>query len=1070
MSEIQAAVTSKSSAPDAPQKRVIAPVDVPGYEFVSKLGTGGYGDVWKAIGPGGFAKAVKVLFGQFDGMHAETELKALNRLRDVRHPFLLSIERVEVIDGRVVIVTELADCSMELRFRQAREEGLPGIPREELLGFLRDAADALDFMSNQHSLQHLDIKPDNLFIQGQHVKVGDFGLAKNIAATAASMVDGFTPLYAPPELFEGRPSATSDQYSLAIVYQMMLTGQPPHNGRTAAQLTAQHLRSTPDLSPLHRADRPIVARALSKNPATRFTGCRQFVDELMKRKLGSTSIRPSGESSGSPRPDNQTHVVDPASIGRSDSHLLKPAIPARPVDVTRQDTAPRPCLMIGVGGLGCEIVSALRRRLAPAIAMETLPTMEFLCLDSDNDALRFLQAESSALESGLPELRTLPVPLRTSIAYRKGASAYLNWLSRRWLFNIPRSGKVEGIRPLGRLAFVDHFGRFRDLVSDALHSCSAPVPVPDSEDQEIPAVDVLIVGSTSGGTSSGALLDVALAVRAAAKNIGLTRVTHTGVLLHGTSGAGRQSDVQDANTICFLNELNYYSSRECEPLRLHPDEQPAQHGAPFDDVCFVHLGDDLTAPTVSTETGKVTEYLYRWLATPARPWLEGWRRERQRNAVSGELLLRTLNSAAFESTTMKAASAASGELAVHVITRWTQPGSVSGRPGPDSPAGEWITSAGLSDIDALVNRLLKSELASHVEQLSTVVRRAAEQQAQSWRDVRLNDFLGRVFSDSNADAASPATTVRRLSEISERLLQERAGELLALAGTETVRVIDEQRLLGAGEAFLQYCRGGIADAAEKLESQQQAVRQALAGLVPSSADAPPLPLGKIGGLPELLEQYCGLVAYLAVAKSAGEALRALDSGLQQIHVDRVQPMRRTLQRSMQQIPTLGPRQQLPDSIVAAFDRYLADDKATVLSEMAAPGVDTERMAVDLRKAAMELLMDDFMKSQPSSDDEGSDSRTAFPLSASPLLRNVGGQRRVLALVPDGGDGDTWMERMRRAFGDCVSRCPTGEPRVEAICEVEGIAVHSAIESLSHLKSHMENLATQVHARNDISWV
>ena len=134
---------------------------------------------------------------------------------------------------------------------------------------MRDAADALDFMYDEHGLQHLDIKPDNLLFQGNHIQLGDFGLAKDVSITDMSMINGFTPLYASPKLFEGRPGRASDQYSLAIVYHTMLTGKAPFNGRNAAQLTSQHLRSQPDLTHLPPNDRRVIARAMSKTPASR---------------------------------------------------------------------------------------------------------------------------------------------------------------------------------------------------------------------------------------------------------------------------------------------------------------------------------------------------------------------------------------------------------------------------------------------------------------------------------------------------------------------------------------------------------------------------------------------------------------------------------------------------------------------------------------------------------------------------------------------------------------------------------------------------------------------------------
>ena len=111
--------------------------------------------------------------------------------------------------------------------------------------YMRDTADVLDFMNEEHSLQHLDIKPENLLMLAGRVKVADFGLVKDIHDATASLMGGLTPLYAPPEVFDGRPSRRSDQYSLAIVFQEMLTGELPFPGTTAMQLARQHLHARP---------------------------------------------------------------------------------------------------------------------------------------------------------------------------------------------------------------------------------------------------------------------------------------------------------------------------------------------------------------------------------------------------------------------------------------------------------------------------------------------------------------------------------------------------------------------------------------------------------------------------------------------------------------------------------------------------------------------------------------------------------------------------------------------------------------------------------------------------------
>ena len=140
---------------------------LPGYVLSERIGSGGYAEVWRAEAPGGIEKAVKIVYGYYNDEFAAQELKSLERIKGVRHPFLLSLERFEVVNGRLAILTELADMSLDQRLSQCQAEGLPGIPRGELLRYMSDAAEALDFLSQRHNLLHLDIKPENLLISGR---------------------------------------------------------------------------------------------------------------------------------------------------------------------------------------------------------------------------------------------------------------------------------------------------------------------------------------------------------------------------------------------------------------------------------------------------------------------------------------------------------------------------------------------------------------------------------------------------------------------------------------------------------------------------------------------------------------------------------------------------------------------------------------------------------------------------------------------------------------------------------------------------------------------------------------
>ena len=89
---------------------------IPGYRIIERLGGGGFGEVWKAEAPGGLFKAIKFVYGDLqttneEGQRAEQELKALNRVKTVRHPYVLSLERYDIVDGQLIIVRQAANVS-----------------------------------------------------------------------------------------------------------------------------------------------------------------------------------------------------------------------------------------------------------------------------------------------------------------------------------------------------------------------------------------------------------------------------------------------------------------------------------------------------------------------------------------------------------------------------------------------------------------------------------------------------------------------------------------------------------------------------------------------------------------------------------------------------------------------------------------------------------------------------------------------------------------------------------------------------------------------------------------------
>ncbi|MGI9515830.1 MAG: tubulin-like doman-containing protein [Pirellulaceae bacterium] len=619
-------MSSTNSQSLQPDQRVLD------YVLKERIGTGGYGEVWSVEAPGGMLKAAKFIYGFHDEKRAQRELKALDRIKHIRHPFLLSLERIDVVDGRLIVISELADMCLKKRFNQCLEHGQPGIEREELLRYMSESADALDYIAESHSLVHLDIKPENLLLVGGHAMVADFGLVKDLKAVNQSLMDGLTPAYAAPELFDGQPGQASDQYSLAIVYQEMLTATRPFSGTTAAQLANQHLHSRPNLNELPRSDQAVIARALSKDPAKRYPDCRSFVEELAKRKN-----RMRRKSSDEPKGRLENINTQDATAVDVDIHAIKPdvtmtisesVVPAvkfegevdklEPFALDESNAEIRPTLFVGVGSTGARVLCKLRRRLNNRYGSpEGIPALRLLCIDVDRRAM--FDATLANEQGSLQSHELLSIPLRKPEEYRNDKELDVSWIGRRWIYNIPKTSLTESLRPLGRLAYVDHHEAIYTRVSDELAKLALPENLAlTAETTELSpsslTPQVVFVGSVAGGLGSGMLLDLAYTTRVVMGELGLTDDHLYGLFSHSTSRNAGDHRLAIANSYSFLNEMYHYN------LNGYPGSDacriPAfEDTSVFDGTYFVHLGDDLQQDEFDRAVDGMAEYLYLSLAT-----------------------------------------------------------------------------------------------------------------------------------------------------------------------------------------------------------------------------------------------------------------------------------------------------------------------------------------------------------------------------------------------------------------------------------------------------------------------
>jgi serine/threonine protein kinase len=306
-----------------------------GYRLVRRLGRGGFGQVWKAVGPGEVEVALKIVpLGQRAG---DVEMRALQAVKNIRHPNLLAISGVWQLNDLLIFAMELADRTVSDRHGEAVNQGNPGIPGPELLQYMLDAARGIDFLNGPHpdpegrntaGIQHRDIKPQNLLLVGGGVKVGDYGLARVLEHTVTGHSDGLTVAYAAPEFFDGKTSTRSDQYSLAVTYCHLRGGRLPFAGNPT-QIMDGHLHRPPDLTMLPEVEWPAVSRALAKDPKQRWPSCMAFVAALRLHVGQSDSkISRSDQPAGTLRPaaESQTQGAAglPATAKRFRSSPIRP--------------------------------------------------------------------------------------------------------------------------------------------------------------------------------------------------------------------------------------------------------------------------------------------------------------------------------------------------------------------------------------------------------------------------------------------------------------------------------------------------------------------------------------------------------------------------------------------------------------------------------------------------------------------------------------------------------------------------------------------------------------------------
>jgi len=238
-----------------------------GLEVEERLGTGGFGEVYRAFDPW-LGRRVALKLFRVAGSGGLDEARRLARLR---HRNVLSVYGCGVHDQRAGLWSELIEGRTLADALAA--DGAFG--RDEALRIGRDLAQALAAV-HAAGLVHGDVKAENVMREsGGRIVLMDFGAGGDERLLASQRIISGTPRYLPPEVLDGAPlSAASDIYALGVLLFFLLSGRLPYAATDARVLREQQrcgerprLRDLrPDLDEPLRA---IVERCIANDPAQR---------------------------------------------------------------------------------------------------------------------------------------------------------------------------------------------------------------------------------------------------------------------------------------------------------------------------------------------------------------------------------------------------------------------------------------------------------------------------------------------------------------------------------------------------------------------------------------------------------------------------------------------------------------------------------------------------------------------------------------------------------------------------------------------------------------------------------
>ena len=297
---------------------------VKSYQLFARIGTGGYGAVYRAIQPNIDREvAIKVILPEYANRPVfirrfEAEAQVVARLE---HPHIVPLyDYWREPNSAYLVMRFLRGGSLRAAIDEHGPWSLKRVGQ-----MLYQICSALAF-AHQSNVIHRDLKSDNILLDDSgNCYLGDFGIAKDLDVQQSLTKDSIlgTPAYLAPEQIRGEiASAQTDIYALGILTYEVLTGTKPFTDVTPATIMYRQLNEPlPDVT-VARPDLPtdvnlILQRATAKDKTLRYDSALDFAREFQD------SVRSAAIST--PTPGSSPPGL--GAITQAEQSLLKPPNP-----------------------------------------------------------------------------------------------------------------------------------------------------------------------------------------------------------------------------------------------------------------------------------------------------------------------------------------------------------------------------------------------------------------------------------------------------------------------------------------------------------------------------------------------------------------------------------------------------------------------------------------------------------------------------------------------------------------------------------------------------------------------